>query len=278
MKNQYLPHPAVIEKIKNETGDTKTFQVRFTDKTIARGFSYRPGQFMEVSVFGAGEAPISITSSPSKKGCLEFTIRAIGKVTRAIHNLKEGDHLYLRGPYGNSFPFEEIKGKNLYFIAGGIGLAPVRSFINLVMDNRKNFRHIKILYGAKNPDDLCFKNDLEQWKKISDTEVCLTVDKPCVGWCGKIGVVTELWKETSVNPENAVSIVCGPPIMLKFVVGKLQESGFKDKDIIMTLERYMKCGVGKCGHCSLDDKFVCIDGPVFTYAEIKKFRPKEYAF
>lgn len=278
MKNEYVPLPAIIEDIRGETIDTKTFRVRFADKNLADTFEYKQGQFMELSVVGAGEAPISITSSPSRKGFLEFTIRAMGKVTKSIHDLRKGDTLYLRGPYGNSFPFEELKGKNLYFIAGGIGLAPVRSLINLVMDNRKDFQHIKILYGARTPDDLCFKSELEEWKKIPDTEVWLTVDKPCTGWGCRIGVVTELWKDTNVSPENAVTILCGPPIMIKFVAIKLKESGFEDKDIIMTLERYMKCGIGKCGHCNIDDKFVCVDGPVFSYEKIKHFRAKEHAF
>ncbi len=278
MKNEYFPYPAVIEEIRKETFDTKTFRVRFQDKAQADTFKYKQGQFMEVSLLGAGEAPISITSSPSRKAFLEFTIRAAGKVTKSIHNLKKGSYLYLRGPYGNAFPFEEIKGKNIYFIAGGIGLAPLRSLINLVFDNRKDFKHIKLLYGAKIPDELCFKDELAAWKKIPDTEVWLTVDKPCDGWDCRVGVVTELWKDTDVRPENAVSIVCGPPIMMKFVTRKLTESGFKGKDIVMTLERYMKCGIGKCGHCNIADKFVCIDGPVFTYEQVEKMPRKEGVF
>lgn len=233
---------------------------------------------MEVSVLGVGEAPISITSSPSRRGFLEFTIRAAGKVTASIHGLGKGDCLYIRGPYGNSFPFDELKGKNIYFIAGGIGLAPLRSLINMVFDNRRDFRHVKILYGARTPDELCFKEELESWKKIPDTEVWLTVDKPCEGWGCRIGVVTELWKDTKVHPENAVSIVCGPPIMMKFVALKLFESGFKNNEIIMTLERYMKCGIGKCGHCNIGEKFVCIDGPVFNYEQVKSLPHKEGAF
>lgn len=278
MKNEYMPYPAIIDEIRKETFDTKTFRVRFADKSMANSFEYKQGQFMEVSVLGAGEAPISITSSPSRKGYLEFTIRAVGKVTKSIHELNKGDKIYLRGPYGNAFPFEELKRKNLYFIAGGIGLAPVRSLINLVMDNRKEFKHIKILYGARTPNDLCFMDELKEWENIPDTEVWLTVDKPCEGWGCKIGVVTELWKETKITSENSVSIVCGPPIMIKFVALKLNESGFQDKDIIMTLERFMKCGIGKCGHCNIGEKFVCMDGPVFTYAQVKNFPVKEHAF
>lgn len=276
--NEYIPYPAVIEEIRKETFDTKTFRVRFVDKKLIDSFQYKQGQFMEVSLLGAGEAPISITSSPSRKGFLEFTIRAAGKVTKSIYSLKKGDTIYLRGPYGNPFPFEEIKGKNIYFIAGGIGLAPLRSLINLVLDNRQDFKHIKILYGAKTPDELCFKGEIEEWKKIPDTEVWLTVDRPCEGWGCSVGVVTELWKQTDVHPENAVSVLCGPPIMIKFVTLKLAESGFKDNEIVMTLERYMKCGIGKCGHCNIGEKFVCIDGPVFTYEQVKKMPQKEGVF
>lgn len=278
MKNEYIPNPAVIEKIQKETFDTKTFRVKFADKKLAELFQYKQGQFMEISVLGAGEAPISITSTPSRKGFLEFTIRAAGKVTKSIHNLKKGDTIYLRGPYGNSFPFEQLKGKNIYFIAGGIGLAPLRSLINLVFDNRKDFKHIKILYGSKTPDELCFKEEIEAWKKIPDTEVWLTVDKPCDGWGCRVGVVTELWKDTKIQPDNAVAVLCGPPIMIKFAALKLTESKFNDKDIIMTLERYMKCGIGKCGHCNIGEKFVCIDGPVFTYSQVKELPHKEGVF
>ena len=278
MSNEYIPYPAVIEEIIPETFDTKTFRVRFRDTMKADTFTYKQGQFMEVSLLGTGEAPISITSSPSRKGFLEFTIRAAGKMTKGIHRLTRGDVIHLRGPYGNAFPFEEIKGKNIYFVAGGIGLAPLRSLINLVFDARKDFKHVKLLYGAKTPDELCFKEELEVWKKIPDTEVWLTVDKPCDGWGCSVGVVTELWKETQLLPQNAVSIVCGPPVMMKFVTRKLSDSGFADKDIVMTLERYMKCGIGKCGHCNIGAKFVCMDGPVFTYAQVKKLPPREGAF
>ncbi|MCP4652714.1 MAG: hydrogenase [Candidatus Omnitrophica bacterium] len=276
MKNEYLPYPATIEEIRPETFDTKTYKVKFKDQKIADSFDYKQGQFAEISVLGVGEAPISITSSPSRKGFLEFTIRATGKVTDEIHKLKVGDVLHIRGPYGNAFPFDALKGKNLYFIAGGIGLAPLRSLINLVMDNRSDFKHIKILYGAKTPEDMCFTQELEEWKKIDDTEVWLTVDKPCDGWGCSVGVVTELWKETNIHPDNAVGILCGPPIMIKFVTMELSKSGFKDNDIVMTLERYMKCGIGKCGHCNVGEKFICVDGPVFTSEQVKKFPEKEH--
>ncbi|MFH1799042.1 MAG: FAD/NAD(P)-binding protein [Candidatus Omnitrophota bacterium] len=278
MKNEYIPYKTRILSIKKETFDTNTYKVVFDNEKIKNSFDYKQGQFAEISLLGVGEAPISITSSPSRKGFLEFSIRATGTLTDKIHELKVGDSLFVRGPYGNSFPFDEIKKKNLYFIAGGIGLAPLRSLINMVFDHREDFKHVKILYGAKTSDDICFKEELKEWEKIPNTEVWLTIDKPCEGWGCSVGVVTELWKETEVHPENAVAIVCGPPIMIRFVSLKLTESGFKEKDIIMTLERYMKCGIGKCGHCNIGEKFVCVDGPVFTYEQVKALPNKEGAF
>ncbi len=276
MKNEYIPHPAVVESIITESFDTKTYKVRFADKEIAENFSYVQGQFMQVSLMGVGEAPISITSSPSRKGFLEFSIRAAGKLTKKIHELKVGDTMFIRGPYGNGhFPFENIKGKNLIFVAGGIGLPPLRSLINLVMDNRKDFGNIKILYGCKTADEFCFKDELKAWNKTPNTEVLLTVDKATDDWNGRVGVVTELWKDTDIKADNSVAFLCGPPIMIKFVVQKLEGSGFTDDNIVMTLERHMKCGLGKCGHCNVGDKFICIDGPVFTCEEVKKMPRKD---
>jgi sulfite reductase subunit B len=278
MKNEYLPYKAVIKSIRKETFDTDTYQVVFCDKEIQEAFDYEQGQFAEISIPGIGEAPISITSSPTRKGYLEFTIRAAGSLTKKIHQLSAGDTFYIRGPYGNAFPYEEIKGKDVYFIAGGIGLAPLRSLINMIMDNRCHFARVKILYGAKSPDELCFKQELEQWAKVPDTQVWLTVDKPSGGWQHNVGVVTELWNKTEVSAQNSVAFVCGPPVMIKFVALKLSKSGFKDKDIIMTLERYMRCGIGKCGHCNIGERFVCIDGPVFTYEQIKQIPGHECVF
>lgn len=278
LNNEYIPYPARIEDIKQETFDTKTFRVGIVDPALASSFDYRPGQFMQISVLGAGEIPISITSSPSQKGYLEFTIRATGQVTNAIHSLKKGDILFLRGPYGNGFPFERLRNKNIYFIAGGIGIVPLRSLINLIMGERDNFLDVKILYGAKTPRDLCFKEELIEWGNNSKTEVLLTVDDPIDDWPHSTGVVTELWNETEIDADNAVSIVCGPPIMVRFVVSKLLESGFLANEIIIILERHMKCGVGKCGHCTIGSKFVCIDGPVFSYEQIRSFPTKEHVF
>ena len=277
MKNEYIPHPAIIESIQRESFDTKTFTLAFEDKALADSFNYKPGQFVQVSLLGVGEAPISISSSPSRNGLLSLTIRAMGKLTQSIHRLELGDRIYIRGPYGNSFPLEEAVGKDLYFIAGGIGLPPLRGVIKSVFDRRRDFGRIKILYGAKTPDELCFKEELQAWKKMDDTELLLTVDTPHENWQGNVGVVTTLWNKTDMATSSGVAYVCGPPIMLKFVIEKLLTSGFKDENIYVTLERYMKCGIGKCGHCNIGEKFVCTDGPVFTYSQLKKFPLKDRA-
>jgi len=277
LNNEYIPHPAVIESIQRESFDTKTFRVAFENKALAESFNYKPGQFVMISLLGVGEAPMSITSSPKQKGFLEFTTRAIGKLTSAMHQLEVGDRIYIRGPYGNSFPFEQAKGKNLYFIAGGIGLPPLRSVIKSVFHNRGDFGKIKILYGAKTPQELCFKEELGTWKEMVHTEVLLTVDEPDEGWKGNVGVVTTLWDKTDMTTSSGAAFVCGPPIMIRFVLEGLIQSGFKDENIHITLERYMKCGIGKCGHCNIAEKFVCVDGPVFTYSQLKKFPDKERA-
>ncbi len=275
MKNEYIPYPAVIEAIQTESFDTKTFKVRFKDKRAGKSFVYKPGQFVEISVLGAGEAPISIASSPLRKRFLEFTIRAVGRVTQALHKLKAGEMIYLRGPYGNSFPYEEIKQKNLYFVAGGIGLPPLRSLIKTVFDRRPDYGKIKILYGAKTPDEICFKEELKVWQAIPDTELLLTVDQPDDAWKENVGVVTTLWDKTDMDASGSAAFVCGPPIMIKFSVQRLQQSGFKARDIYMSLERYMKCGIGKCGHCNIGGKLVCIDGPIFSFSQIQELPEKE---
>ena len=275
-RNEYLPRPAIIRDIRRETFDVKTFSL----EPLGPGepFAYRQGQFAELSVLGVGEVPISITSSPSRGGHLEFTIRAAGRVTRAMHELAIGDPMHIRGPYGNAFPFETLKGKNLYFVAGGIGLAPLRSLVNMVLDSKPDFGKVVILYGAKSPDELCFKGELEDWKAIPGVEVLATVDRPDPDWKGRVGLVTSLWDEAGLSPSKAVAILCGPPVMIKFAAADLAARGFGDREIVMTLERYMKCGVGKCGHCNVGGSFVCTDGPVFDYGQVKDMPAKEGVF
>jgi sulfite reductase subunit B len=273
MKNEYLPYKSTITSIQEEDFDTKTYRVVFDDTSLRDSFIFKQGQFMELSILGIGEAPFSIVSSPHNKGYLEFTIRACGSLTDKIHQLKVGDSMYLRGPYGNSFPVQIIKNKNIYFIAGGIGLPPLRGMIHMVLNQRSDFGHIEILYGAKTPDALCYKDELHSWGNNHDTTVLITVDYPDKSWDKHVGVVTELWNHTEIVGDNAVAFVCGPPVMIKYAVMELLKSGFAEKNIMMTLERHMKCGIGKCGHCNVGERFVCVDGPVFTYDQISNVSP-----
>jgi len=277
MKNEYLPSPALVKSIRDEGADTKTFRVVFQDQRLMDAFDYQPGQFVQLSLLGVGEAPFSISSSPSQRGFLEFTVRAMGRLTRALHRLRPGDRVHIRGPYGRGFPVEAFKGRDLYFIAGGIGLAPLRSLINFVLDNRGDYGRLKVLYGARTPRELCFTDELERWGGFDGVEVLLTVDEPDGSWRHHSGVVTVLWDKTDISAAGGVACVCGPPIMIKFVAMKLVESGFRADDIYLTLERYMKCGIGKCGHCNIGPKFVCLDGPVFTYSELDGIPDKERA-
>jgi len=266
MKNLYVPYPAVIKSIKRETYDTQTFHLVFQDY---QEFQYQPGQFVELYIPGYGESPISITSSPVGEDYLGLCVRKVGRVTQALHRLSENDVVGIRGPFGNGFPVNEMTNKNLVFVAGGLGLAPLRSLIKTVLARQQDFGKITILYGARTPNDLLFRDELTEWGDMDNTEVLLTVDVGSGDWRGNVGVVTTLFGKTTVSPANAIAIVCGPPIMFRFVIRDLLKIGFPEEAIILTLERHMKCGVGKCGHCNIGPKYVCLDGPVFTYQEIK---------
>ena len=276
MRNEYIPYPARVISVREESSDTRTFRIEFEDEERAGSFAYEPGQFVQVSLLGIGEAPISITSSPHRRGFIELSIRAAGRLTRALNGLNPGDRLFIRGPYGNAFPFAEVKGRDLCFVAGGIGLPPLRSVINYVLAHREQFGKIKIFYGARTPEEHCFKEELEEWSRAVDTEVRLIVDEAAEEWAGMVGVVTETWREEEMEA-GGVAYVCGPPVMLKFVVEKLLKSGFGEKDIYLTLERHIKCGIGKCGHCNIGGKFVCTDGPVFSYSQLKELPEDEKA-
>jgi len=266
----YIPRAAIIEGIEELTYDTKLFKLKFkhdSDCDNSSESDYEPGQFVQVSVLGAGEAPISICSSPADKGYFELCVRDAGLVTGAMHKLKKGDELGIRGPYGNNFMMEEVRGRDFAFVAGGIGLAPLRSAINYVVANRSEFGNVTILYGARTKEDIVFAKDLDEWARSEGVKVHLTIDRPQQGWTGRTGVVTTLLDEIRTMSESKC-FVCGPPIMIHFTVKELLEVGWAEENIIMTLERHMKCGVGKCGHCYIGDKYVCTDGAVFTYSQI----------
>ncbi len=274
--NVYLPHIAVIEKIIDETPTVRTFHFNFKDDGLREEFTFESGQFGEYSVFGIGEAPFCISSSPTRRDHLEFALQRVGKVTNALHRLGVGAEIGFRGPYGNGFPLDFLQGKNLVFVAGGIGLAPLRSLIWNVIDNRDKYEKVDIVYGARSPADLCFKYDLDTWGKDKTVNMVTTVDKGDESWTGKVGFVPQVLEQVAPSASNAVAIVCGPPIMIRFTFPVLEKLGFTPEQMITTLEKRMKCGIGKCGRCNIGNLYVCRDGPVFTYAQIKSLVSSEY--
>lgn len=270
VKDPLQPKLAEIKEIIVETPDVKTFKVKFIADADNESFKYLPGQFAELSIFGVGEATFCINSTMTRPGLLEFSVRRVGEVSSALHGLSEGDVIGVRGPYGNHFPLEYLKGKNLIFIGGGVGLAPLRGLINYCVDNRDDFAKITLIYGARSPQDLAYKYEvLDNWPKVKDFECITTVDVGDDTWDGKVGFVPAVVREVAPSPENAVAITCGPPIMIKFVLECLEELNFTDSQIITTLEMRMKCGVGQCGRCNIGEKYVCLDGPVFSLAQLK---------
>jgi len=272
MPNPYLPHLAVVEKIIEETWDTKTFRAVFQDPELRERFTYEPGQFQEVSVFGVGEATFCLASTPTRPGSVEFSVKKIGTVTKALHELSEAAVVGIRGPFGNWFPYDEWKGKDLLFAGGGIGMAPMRSILNYCLDNRSDYGEITTIYGARTPGDLCFTYEFDDWRKTA--ALFLTVDAGDESWTGNVGHVPGYLLDIAPSPENTIAITCGPPIMIKFALQNLKQLGFADEQIYTTLEMKMKCGIGKCGRCNVGSKFVCIDGPVFSLDQIRELPPE----
>jgi len=269
-ENPYEPLPAVLKAIKQQTADTTTYTFEFVDPQKREEYTYDPGTFNMVSVFGIGEAPISISSSPDEKGTFDHTIRAVGNLTNFLTRLKVGDTVGIRGPYGAGWPVEEMKGKNVLLIAGGIGLAPLRPVIKYIEKRRSEYGKFEILYGARNPKEMLFTDEFAGWRSIPDTSLLLTVDSPAgMEWKENVGVVTTLFDKMTLGPENTIAITCGPEIMMKFVVRGLLARGFKPEQIYVSLERRMSCGIKKCGNCQIGPVFVCQDGPVFCYEDIK---------
>jgi sulfhydrogenase subunit gamma (sulfur reductase) len=264
-KDIYLPLPATVDKVEPITKLESFFACRLDSGSE---LGHKPGQFVEVSIPGIGEAPISISSSPTRKGSFEMVVRNVGNVSNAMHALETGDKIFVRGPFGTSFPVEQMKGKDIIFVCGGIGIVPVRSAIQYVLDNRDDYGRLIILFGAKTPRDRLFIEELEQWRSKKNVTILETVDHRDEGWSGPEGVITTLLPLVKINKENTVAIICGPPIMYKFVIIVLREAGLRDDQIYLSLERHMKCGVGKCGHCQVNNIYVCQDGPVFRFSDI----------
>ena len=264
----YVPKLATIVKKVPMTPNETLFEIKLNDGSE---LNHNPGQFVEITVFGIGEAPISLSSSPTKKDTFELCVRKVGSVTTKLHALNVGDLVGVRGPYGNGFDSDFLKGKDLLFIAGGLGIAPLRSLFNYVLDNRKDYGRVILLYGCKEPREMLFGDEVLSLARRDDVEF-----KPTVNWCpenevwtGNIGVITTLIPQVDFDPEKTYAIVCGPPIMYNFVIADLKERNVPDDHIIVSLERRMKCGVGKCGHCQINQIYVCKDGPVFNYSKIK---------
>jgi sulfhydrogenase subunit gamma (sulfur reductase) len=262
----YLPTLARITSTQTMTNLEKLFNLELPE---GLSLGHRPGQFVEVSILGVGEAPISISSSPSRSnGSFELCVRRVGDVTSAMHKLEAGAMVGVRGPFGRGFPYEKFRGKDVVFAPGGLGLAPLRSLINQVIDERPTFGRVIILYGARNPAELLFKEELQEWAKREDLELHVTVDRGDENWHGNVGVITTLFRKVSINARNTVAITCGPPVMYRFVLMELLGKGIPNGNIYLSLERHMKCGVGKCGHCQINHVYACQSGPVFPYSEI----------
>jgi len=275
--NLYQPQLAAVTAITEETVDTRTFRLEFKDEAFARDFSFRAGQFGEYSVFGAGESTFCIASPPTRDGYIECTVKAAGKVTAELREVNVGDTLGFRGPYGNWFPVDDWLGKDLVFIAGGIGLAPVRCVVWNVLDRRAEFGAVTIVYGARSVGDLVYKRELEEWAARDDVTLVTTVDPggETPDWTGKVGFVTPIVEEAAPSAQNAVAVLCGPPIVVKLTLPVLETLGFASDAVYTTLENRMKCGVGKCGRCNIGPVYVCKDGPVFTAAQLQAL-PAEF--
>lgn len=276
-QNIYLPYQMRVAKITEEAPAVNTFRLEFLNPDEADNFTFRTGQFAEYSVYGEGESTFCIASPHTRKGYIECTFRKVGRVTTALANLEEGDIMGLRGPFGNVFPIEEWKGKNIIFIAGGIALPPMRSVIWSCLDNREDYKEISIFYGARTVADLVYKNELQEWRERSDVNLYTTVDPggETPEWHGEVGFIPSVVDKISPKAENTIAVVCGPPIMIKNTFPVLKKLGFADDSIFTTLENRMKCGFGKCGRCNVGKTYVCKDGPVFTLSQLNEL-PNEY--
>jgi len=262
----YLPMAATVVRTEPVTAIDRYFEIRL-DSGAELG--HIPGQFVNISVPGIGEAPLSISSSPDLRGSFEMVIRKVGRVTNALHGLSVGAHIGVRGPLGTCFPLDdELTGKDVLIICGGIGLVPVRSAIQYLLNRRDAYGDLSILYGTRTPADRLFTDEIEDWRARENVTFLETVDRADESWRGNVGVITTLLPKVSVSPASTWVIICGPPIMYKFVISDLAARGVPLDHIYVSLERRMKCGVGKCGHCQINNLYTCLDGPVFNYARL----------
>lgn len=278
MSNPYMPAPVLIDEmiIENEARDIKTFKVHFMEKSDSEAFRFLPGQFAELSILGKGECPIGIASSPTEEEYLLFTVKRVGVVTTQLHRCQAGDTIGLRGPYGNTYPIKTMEHKNIVVIGGGFAFTTLRSMLKYMLhsDNRARFEDITLIYGARSSGELIYKNDLWAWEEHEGLDVHITVDKADETWKRREGFVPAVLRDVAPSSENSIALVCGPPVMIKFTLPVLGELGFVPDSIFLSLEMRMKCGIGKCGRCNIGHKYVCKDGPVFSFADLQKLPPE----
>ena len=272
--NPYKPLPATVAEVIQETGNIKTLRVVLDDPEAMESFTHEPGQVGQLSVFGAGESTFVINSPPSRKDYLQFSVMQAGEVTAAIHRLSPGDKVGVRAPLGNFFPYNDWKGKDIFFVGGGIGMAPIRTIMLHLLEHKADYGKISLLYGARSPRDMAFSYELEDWLRRPDLDCTLCIDAPFEGWEHKVGLIPNVLLELNPDPANCVAVLCGPPIMIKFTVQALQKLNFAPENIVTTLEKRMKCGIGICGRCNIGGRYVCVDGPVFTWKELQELPPE----
>ena len=271
--NPYEPHVATVAEVIKETHNIVTLRVVLDNAEAMRHFRFDAGQVGQVSVFGAGEATFVINSPPSQKDYLQFSVMRTGEVTEAIHRLAPGDKVGVRAPLGKGFPVEAWKGKDIFFVGGGIGMAPIRTVMLHLLERAGDYGKVSLLYGARSPRDMAYSYELDGWMRHKDLACTLTIDNPADDWQHKVGLIPNVLTELAPDPQKTVAVLCGPPIMIKFTVEALKKLNFADENIVTTLEKRMKCGIGICGRCNIGEKYVCTDGPVFTWAELKELPP-----
>ena len=266
IENPYRPIKAEITEVISETPTIKTIRVEPKEPII-----FETGQFIELTIPGIGEAPFTPSSRPAIKDIMEITVMSVGKVTEKVHELKKGDIVGVRGPFGEGYPIDKFKGKEILVVGGGCGFAPLRSLMYEFFDRSGEFKKLFFRGGCKTPQEFLYRSEIDDWAKRKDLDIKLTVDKGDSEWKENVGVVTTILDGVEMDYGNGIAIVCGPPIMMKFSIKKLIEMGFKDENIYLSMEKNMSCGIGKCGHCRIGTYYVCKDGPVFTYDKIKNF-------
>ncbi len=274
IKDEMVPDPYLIHRFKKETQDT--FTIELLPLNLHHGFSFRPGQFNMLYMYGVGEVPISISGDPGDTGKIVHTIRAYGAVTNRMITLKKGDMVGVRGPFGSHWPIENLDGRDILLVSGGIGIAPLRPVLFHILNNREKYGKVMLLYGERTPGDLIYRSQIERWRGRFDLKIEVTVDSAKEGWLGNVGVVTTLMPRIQLDPLNTFAMLCGPEIMMHYTILELKKRDLRDDQIYISMERNMRCGIGFCGHCQLGPTFVCKDGPVFLFSEIRHlFRKRE---